>query len=100
MDFLVLSKATESPLQTLWLALDKIEKSWDAFFLHPIDFPLVNSQTLNAMLEVYKKNKPKIVQPRYENRGGHPVLINTTLSSEIRKASPEIGLRQVIRADP
>jgi molybdenum cofactor cytidylyltransferase len=99
-DLLVLDEPTESPLHTLWAALDRIGTIWGAFLLHPVDFPLVQTATLIAMLQRYRDKHPMIVQPVHEGRGGHPVLIDLSLLDEIRAALPEEGLRQVVRADP
>jgi CTP:molybdopterin cytidylyltransferase MocA len=99
-DLLVLKNPTESPLETLWFALEQIEGRWAAFFMHPVDHPFVRSETLKSMAALYKKKKPCIIQPRHLNRGGHPVLMDLILNEEIRAASPSLGLRQVVRADP
>jgi len=99
-DFIVLEQPTESPLQTLWHALDRIEGHLAAFFVHPVDHPFVRPATLAEMARVYAEEKPMIVQPRCGKSGGHPVLIDASLIPEIRKASPDQGLREVVRADP
>lgn len=99
-DQAILDEATESPLHTLWAALDRIQTQWSAFFLHPVDHPYVRAETVTAMKQTWLKEKTSIVQPCFEGRGGHPVLIDMALAGEIRNASPDLGLRQVVRADP
>lgn len=99
-ELLKLERSTESPLHTLWEALDWMEERWSAFFLHPVDHPFVLPDTIERMLRIYEARGPKIIQPRHKGRGGHPVVFDLELSLEIRGASPDQGLRQVVRADP
>jgi CTP:molybdopterin cytidylyltransferase MocA len=99
-ELLLLPEVTPSPLHTLWKGLERIEHRWPAFFMHPVDFPFVRSRTLHAMASAFRPGTAKIVQPRYGNRGGHPVLIHMSLAKEIKLASPEKGLREVVRRDP
>lgn len=99
-DLHLIEQPTESPLHTLWESLDWMEERWSAFFLHPVDHPFVLPETIKRMLRVYDARRPKIIQPRHKGRGGHPVLFDLELCLEIREASPDQGLRQVVRADP
>ena len=85
---LVLGEPTPSPLHTLWCALDRIVGRWSAFFVHPVDHPFVSAETLETMARVYVEERPAIVKPCHGGRGGHPVLLDNRLISEIRKASP------------
>lgn len=97
---LVLDEPTPGPLCTLWKALDVIPSAWNCFFVHPVDHPLVRSETLSSMAQAYSHLDYQIIQPVHDNRGGHPILIDRILESEIRAASPDQGLRQVVRKDP
>jgi molybdenum cofactor cytidylyltransferase len=99
-DLLVLPAPTDSPIETLWRALQTVENLWSAFFVHPVDHPFVGTSTLAAMARVHLAERPPIVQPRHQGTGGHPVLIDMALLPEVRAASPDQGLRQVVRADP
>ncbi|NLY46153.1 MAG: nucleotidyltransferase family protein [Tissierella sp.] len=51
----------------------------DRFFLTPGDYPMIHKATYQAMLKVNED----IVVPVYNNKKGHPVLMNTYLSDEI-----------------
>ncbi|MGO9312001.1 MAG: DVU_1551 family NTP transferase [Syntrophobacteraceae bacterium] len=55
--------------------LKSFEPDVDAFFLLPCDIPLVNSQTIRALLSVYNLDGPKIIYPRFKGERGHPPLI-------------------------
>ncbi len=55
--------------------LKSVEPDVDAFFLLPCDIPLVNSETIRALLSVYNRDDPKIIYPRFNGQRGHPPLI-------------------------
>ena len=55
--------------------LNSFEPDMDAFFLLPCDIPLVNSETIRALLSVYNLDDPKIIYPRFSGQRGHPPLI-------------------------
>ena len=86
---------TETPLETLWRGLTELD---NPFFVHPVDFPLVKTETVLEMMKAYEKENKPIVKPVFEERGGHPILFSETMIPEILGASPEVGLRQVTGA--
>ncbi len=50
----------------------------DAFFLLPVDIPLVKPRSLMAMLEAYRSSAAKVVHPCFRGVRGHPPLLSTT----------------------
>ena len=64
------------------------------FFVHPVDIPLVNGETIvkmkNAMLN--SKSNETWLAPRYKNEEGHPVLMSSLLIPELLSWSGERGL--------
>ncbi|MFH2001012.1 MAG: sigma-70 family RNA polymerase sigma factor [Planctomycetota bacterium] len=99
LDLLVLDEPTPSPLHTLWQALDRMPEGWTGFWVHPVDHPFVQIETISAMLHAFQTTDALIIQPCMDDRGGHPVLIDRILDGEICNASPEQGLREVVRKD-
>jgi molybdenum cofactor cytidylyltransferase len=59
------------------------------------DQPLVTSNAINSVIEVYKSSGKGIVIPVYKNKRGHPILIDNKYSNEIQKLSPDEGLRSL-----
>ncbi len=63
--------------QTMGLALDwaRDRKLGDVcFWAHPVDLPLVRSQTIGQLLAAYEQNDGNALRPWFEDTPGHPVL--------------------------
>ena len=52
-------------------------------FLHNVDNPFVNQYLIKTLLQ--DKNNAQVIIPQYENKGGHPVLINENVVLDICK---------------
>lgn len=68
-----------------------------AFFLLPVDIPLVQPQTIRHLLEAYHASRGKIVFPVFRGRRGHPPLVDGCYRSDILSYPGEEGLRGVFR---
>ncbi len=64
-----------------------------AFFLLPVDVPLIKAHTVKSLLQAYEKSDAEIVYPRFLGLRGHPPLISSALP--IRELDPDTpgGLR-------
>lgn len=71
---------------------------WHAFFLLPVDIPLVQPDTIEVLAEAFRHN-PEIAvcYPRHQNRRGHPPLISRRLAGEILTYAGPGGLRGLLR---
>lgn len=78
-------------------AATKIGKGFDAFFLTPADYPLINPITVRKMISQFEPSKMETVYPTYKGERGHPCLISTQLIDEILSWSGEMGLRGVLQ---
>jgi CTP:molybdopterin cytidylyltransferase MocA len=54
-----------------------LEPGIAAFFLLPVDIPLVKPPTMKALLQAYNSSGALIVYPHFKGRRGHPPLIST-----------------------
>ena len=72
--------------------LRSLEPDIDAFFLLPVDIPLVKPGTINALAMAYLGSGAGIVYPRFEGLRGHPPLVSRGLIADI-PADCEGGLR-------
>jgi HD superfamily phosphohydrolase YqeK len=68
----------------------------EAFFLLPVDIPLVRSRTIQELLRAYPKTAKHIVYPTFQGMRGHPPLIAAALVEEIRLWKGEGGLRSFL----
>jgi putative nucleotidyltransferase with HDIG domain len=52
-----------------------LEPDTDAFFLLPVDIPLVKKHTVEILLREYPKDRSRIIYPGFFGKRGHPPLI-------------------------
>lgn len=69
----------------------------EAFFVLPVDIPLVGTQTIRNLVEAYQRGNSKIVFPMFLEKRGHPPLISASYRSEILSYSGDDGLRGFFR---
>lgn len=68
----------------------------EAFFLLPVDIPLVRPATLRRLAEAWQKVPGRIVHPVFAGERGHPPLIPADLIPVILEGSGQGGLRAVL----
>lgn len=70
-----------------------------AFFIMPVDVPLVDPSTIQVVLAVFEENPRGVVHPVYRGRKGHPPLIPGNYIPEIMaSAAPPDGLRGILKS--
>jgi molybdenum cofactor cytidylyltransferase len=67
-----------------------------AFFLLPVDVPLVRSWTLRRLLAVHAERPGSLVHPCFRGRRGHPPLIPSDLVDAILRGPAAGGLKAVL----
>ncbi len=73
----------------------------EAFFLQPVDVPLIRPRTLVALIRAYAEGKGKIVYPAFRGRRGHPPLIAEGYVESLLAWEGEGGVRAFLeRHDP
>ncbi len=83
-------------LSSIIKALNSVKDESEGIFLTLVDMPLVQSETMKILVEVWNSNKDKIIIPEYENRGGHPVIFPKKFFPELRAAPLNEGARFVV----
>ena len=68
-----------------------------AFFVLPVDIPLVSPQTIKELLKAYYIGNGKIVFPVFLGKRGHPPLVDACYRNEILSYSGDGGLRAIFR---
>ncbi len=84
-------------------AIAELKKRSDSFLLFPVDFPLVTPSTIRAMVDLHLKRHQGtgVIVPSYQNRRGHPVLVETDVFRRpILELSNDRPLTDVLFADP
>jgi putative nucleotidyltransferase with HDIG domain len=68
----------------------------EAFFLLPVDIPLVHRQTISLLAETFRKENGSILYPAFYGKRGHPPLIASRYREEIIAWSGEGGLKSFL----
>ena len=75
-----------------------LRRTCDAFFLLPVDIPLVLPTTVRKLSHAfYKESSPMVCYPQFQSRRGHPPLINSRLIDAIFSYGDKGGLRAFLR---
>lgn len=68
-----------------------------AFFIHPVDIPLVRPQTVQRLTRAIKDSPAVVVYPTFGRRRGHPTLIRTCLVPSIMQWRGGGGLKACLQ---
>jgi CTP:molybdopterin cytidylyltransferase MocA len=64
-----------------------------AFFVQPVDLPLVRPMSIKALVSAYKEEENDVVYPCFRGKRGHPPLITSRLKEAILNWEGSGGLR-------
>ena len=64
-----------------------------AFFVHPVDIPLVRTQTVKRLISAFNDASAAVVYPSFDGKRGHPPLIQSSLATRILKWDGTGGLQ-------
>jgi len=62
------------------------------------DQPFLPARVVDAVVSAYRESGRGIVVPVYEDRRGHPLLVDMKHRAEVLRLDPAVGLRQLLRA--
>lgn len=69
----------------------------DAFFVLPVDIPLVRPATIRHLLQLYRQERgADVIYPRFRGERGHPPLIAAGRAREIAAWEGEGGLKAIL----
>lgn len=68
----------------------------EAFFLLPVDIPLVRRQTVTILADAFKSGSGSILYPTFYGRRGHPPLISSRYREEIIAWDGDGGLKSFL----
>jgi len=79
--------------------LSSMSPDSEGFMLNPVDCPLVKEGTYREMLELWDRDRSKILIPVFNGRRGHPAIFPALVAGEIRKSPDNLadGLRFFIK---
>jgi molybdenum cofactor cytidylyltransferase len=77
----------------------QLESKYQAFFINPVDIPLVRTSTIRQLMEAAGENPDKIIYPVFGGERGHPPLIPGTLIPDILGWEKGGSLKAVLKAN-
>ncbi len=75
-----------------------LEAKYQAFFINPVDIPLVRPATIRRSMEAADENPDKIIYPLFGGKRGHPPLIPGALIPDILGWEKGGNLKTVLKA--
>lgn len=66
------------------------------FMLLPVDYPLIESLTIDRLIEEFLKSSPSILVPTYDGIKGHPPVFSSALKEEILNLQRDKGINSII----
>ena len=64
------------------------------------DQPLVDSQTINGLIDEFCNHDKGIAVPTYQGRRGHPIIFAIKYKEQLLKLGGDVGGRQIIKDNP
>ncbi len=80
-----------------WAVNGALPPKTAAILVWPVDHPMVKQETVRRILDAAPG---KLVIPRHNGKGGHPVRIPRALFGQLTSLDPEKGLHALIEANP
>ena len=74
------------------LGVDGLADTARAVLITPVDHPAIHPETIGLLIEKWRAGA-KLIQPEFEGKGGHPVLIDLGYREELKHLDADAGLR-------
>jgi len=87
----------EGMFASIQQGLRALSPSCDAFFLLPVDTPLVRSLTVRQLMKAFGRRSALICYPRFQSKRGHPPIIDSRLIDAMLAYSGQGGMRAFLR---
>jgi CTP:molybdopterin cytidylyltransferase MocA len=78
--------------------IKQLQEEYQAFFISPVDIPLVEAATIKKLMEVGTSHPKNIIYPTFTGKRGHPPLIPSALIPEILAWEQGGGLKDYLRS--
>ncbi len=93
----VINSEYESGMSTsLKAGMNVLNEETEAVLVVLADQPLLEPETVDAIIEKYKGSEFSIVAPFYKGERGNPVLLDMSLRDEIMQIQGDMGARGIL----
>ncbi len=83
--------------ESVKVGLSAVSDEAEAIMILPADVALVDSQSINKVIEEYRKSRTSIVIASHRGQSGHPILLDRSLFAQVSKIDEaSLGLKAVI----
>jgi molybdenum cofactor cytidylyltransferase len=86
----------EGMFSSVQTAVKNLGGTADAFFILPVDIPLVRPTTIHALIDTFQEKAPAVTYPCFLKERGHPPLISSLLVDDILRWQGNGGLKAVL----
>ncbi len=86
--------------ESIACGIRELSNETDAVFITLVDQPAVQSKTIVQLKQARDITKKCLILPTFQNRGGHPVLIDSSLKNELLNLNSQKGLRSLFEKHP
>jgi molybdenum cofactor cytidylyltransferase len=74
------------------LGVDALTDMARAGLITPVDHPAIHPETIALLMEKWRGGA-QLIQPEFQGKGGHPVLIDLSYRDELKRLDSDAGLR-------
>jgi len=83
--------------ESVKIGLAAVSSNAEAVMVLPADVALIDQQTINKVIDEYRRSKNPIVIASHKHQSGHPILLDRVLFPEISQVDEDtLGLKAVI----
>lgn len=86
----------DGPIGSLRASLRVLDDSVEAISFCPVDHPLLHEDTVNELIDVFRRTRAPLVVPTFNGKRGHPVLFGRALFEELLNDALPEGARTVV----
>jgi len=89
-------KYHEGQSSSLKAGLESVRKTFSSIMYLLADQPMINSKTINLLLDQFHDSEREICVPVFEGRRGNPTIFKRPIYKEIMMIDGDIGARDII----
>jgi molybdenum cofactor cytidylyltransferase len=83
--------------ESVKVGFSAVSSNAEAVMILPADVALIDPESINRVVEEYRRSKSRIVIASHEQQSGHPILLDRTLFPEVANVDEDTqGLKAVI----
>ena len=86
----------DGPIGSLRASLRALDDAVEGVCFCPVDHPLIHEDTVQNLIDVFRRSQARLVVPTFNGERGHPVLFGRVLFDELLNDALPEGARTVV----